>query len=76
MLKLIFSILLLVISLQAKEYKALFDCSSQNAQYIKTRIWLIGKTMDMIEKKVTRQHLLLHYMVDVCLWYLLRIRRL
>ncbi|KYJ87480.1 DsrE family protein [Sulfurovum riftiae] len=36
---------------QAEEYKAVFDCSSDNADYIKSRMWLVGKTMDMIEKK-------------------------
>ena len=38
-------------TLSAQEYKAVFDCSSGDAQYIKTRMWLIGKTMDMIEEK-------------------------
>ena len=38
-------------TLSAHEYKAVFDCSSGDAQYIKTRMWLIGKTMDMIEEK-------------------------
>ena len=37
--------------LQAEEYKAVFDCSSDNASYIKSRMWLVGKTLDMIEKK-------------------------
>lgn len=32
-------------------YKAVFDCSSSKASYIKSRMWLIGKTFDMIEKK-------------------------
>ena len=35
----------------ADEYKAVFDCSSGDADYIKSRMWLIGKTMDMIEQK-------------------------
>ena len=51
MFKLIFPVLLLVTVSQSKEYKAIFDCSSDNAYYIKTRMWLVGKTMDMIEKK-------------------------
>lgn len=38
-------------SLGAKEYKAVFDCSSGDAHYIKTRMWLIDKTMSMIEEK-------------------------
>lgn len=37
--------------LQAKEYKAVFDCSSGDAHYIKTRMWLIDKTMSMMEDK-------------------------
>lgn len=36
--------------LEAKEYKAVFDCSSSNASFIKSRMWLIDKTMSMIEK--------------------------
>jgi len=38
-------------ALQAEEYKAVFDCSSNKASYIKSRMWLVGKTLDMIEKK-------------------------
>lgn len=38
-------------TLQAKEYKAVFDCSSGDANYIKTRMWLIDKTMTMVEKR-------------------------
>jgi len=37
--------------LPADEYKAVFDCSSDDASYIKSRMWLVGKTLDMIEKK-------------------------
>jgi len=51
MMKIIIATLLIFSILQAKEYKTVFDCSSDNAYYIKTRMWLIGKTMDMIEKK-------------------------
>jgi len=36
---------------QAAEYKAVFDCSSSDAKYIKSRMWLVGKTIDMIEKR-------------------------
>jgi len=39
------------ITVQAKEYKALFDCSSGNFAYIKSRMWLVGKTIDMMEAK-------------------------
>jgi len=35
----------------AQPYKAVFDCSSSNATYVKSRMWLIGKTMDMMEKE-------------------------
>ena len=48
-----FFILIFVLSsmVQAEEYKAVFDCSSSDASYIKSRMWLVGKTLDMIEKK-------------------------
>jgi len=35
----------------ADTYKAIFDCSSSDAHYIKSRMWLIGKTKKMIEAK-------------------------
>ncbi len=38
-------------ALPAEEYKAVFDCSSSDASYIKSRMWVVGKTLDMIEKK-------------------------
>lgn len=44
-------IFVLLGSLQAREYKALFDCSSGDAYYLKTRMFLINKTVDMIEAK-------------------------
>ena len=34
---------------QSQEYKAIFDCSSDDARYIMTRMSLVEKTMDMIE---------------------------
>ena len=37
--------------LQAQEYKVVFDCSSSDAHFIKSRMWLVGKTIDMIEKR-------------------------
>lgn len=46
--------LLLVVFLgviEAKEYKAVFDCSSSNASYIKSRMWLVDKTITMIQDK-------------------------
>lgn len=51
MKKLVLLLLLCFSFLQAREYKAVFDCSSSNAHYVKTRMWLIGKTIEMIEKK-------------------------
>ena len=44
-------ILILLGTLQAEDYKAVFDCSSGNANYIKSRMWLVGKTIDMIEEQ-------------------------
>ncbi|WP_151900876.1 DsrE family protein [Sulfurimonas hydrogeniphila] len=35
----------------AREYKVVFDCSSADASYIKSRMWLVGKTIDMIEEQ-------------------------
>ena len=40
-----------LLSLQAQEYKVVFDCSSGDAHYVKSRMWLVGKTMDMMEKR-------------------------
>lgn len=48
----IFTVLFFFLGItQAQEYKAIFDCSSSNANYIKTRMWLVNKTIDMIEKQ-------------------------
>lgn len=45
-------ILLILLTLSsvsyAKEFKAIFDCSSKNAGYITSRMFLIERTMDMI----------------------------
>jgi intracellular sulfur oxidation DsrE/DsrF family protein len=52
MISKIFLILTIAFSFSnAKEYKAVFDCSSKDSSFIKSRMWLIGKTMDMIEAK-------------------------
>ena len=52
MLKLFLLFNLLFISVvQAQEYKVVYDCSSADARYIKSRMWLIGKTMDMITEQ-------------------------
>ena len=51
-MKNIFVLLFILLgTLGAKEYKAVFDCSSSDAGYIKSRMWLIDKTMSMIEKR-------------------------
>jgi len=51
-MKYIFVLLFILFgTLHANEYKAVFDCSSGDANYIKTRMWLIGKTMSMIEER-------------------------
>lgn len=42
--------LLLSSSIFAKDYKAIFDCSSKNVGYITSRMFLIERTIDMIEK--------------------------
>ncbi len=42
-------VLLVYSSVVAKEYKAVFDCSSSDARYIMTRVMLIDKTMEMFK---------------------------
>jgi len=37
--------------IEAKEYKAVFDCSSSDSRFIKSRMWLVDKTMTMIQDK-------------------------
>ncbi|MDD2791357.1 MAG: hypothetical protein PHU40_11940 [Sulfurimonas sp.] len=50
-----FYLLLLLSSLaQAHEYKAVFDCSSDDAKYILSRMMLLEKTITMIEKDEER----------------------
>lgn len=51
MIKSLFILMVTFATLHAEEYKAVFDCSSSDASYIKSRMWLIGKTLDMIEKQ-------------------------
>ncbi len=43
--------LLLMSLLQAKENKVIYDCSSSDAGYIKSRMWLVGKTIDMMKEQ-------------------------
>jgi len=50
-MKYIFLIFLAVLtSLQAREYKAVFDCSSKDTGYIASRMFLIERTMDMMKE--------------------------
>jgi len=42
---------LLIGLLQAREYKSVFDCSSDDPRYISGRMMLIEKTMELIEKR-------------------------
>ena len=50
-MKYLFLILITIsLSLQAKEYRAVFDCSSKDAGYVASRMFLIERTIDMIEK--------------------------
>ena len=51
MFKYVMMIIVTFTTLSAKEYKAVFDCSSSDANYIKSRIWLVGKTIDMIKEQ-------------------------
>ena len=51
MSKIFLALLMLVGIAQANDYKAVFDCSSSDSNFIKTRMWLVGKTIDMIEKR-------------------------
>lgn len=50
MKKYLFLISVLLSFMQAQEYKSVFDCSSDNARFVKSRMSLIEKTMSMIEK--------------------------
>ncbi len=51
MMRSLLLLMFLMGALQAEVYKAVFDCSSGNASYIKSRMWLVGKTLDMVEQK-------------------------
>ena len=46
-----FALVFLFSSLDARDYKSVFDCSSGDAQYIKSRMWLVGKTKEMVEEQ-------------------------
>jgi len=51
MMKIIFFTLFILLgTIQAQEYKAVFDCSSSDALYIDTRLMVMEKTIDMLEK--------------------------
>ena len=44
------SILFLTVA-QAENSKVIYDCSSSDTNYIKTRMWLVGKTIDMMQEE-------------------------
>lgn len=46
--------LLLSTILNAQEYKAVFNCNAKDISYIASRMVLVERTMDMIEKKGER----------------------
>ena len=48
---LIFIALALMTTLNAKEYKVVFDCSSSDMNYVKSRMNLIEKSINMIEEQ-------------------------
>ena len=50
MKKYIVLLISLVSFMQAQEYKSVFDCRSDNARFIKSRMGLIEKTVEMLEK--------------------------
>jgi len=51
-MKAVFLILFSLVGIiQAQEYKAIFDCSSKNSAFIASRMSLIERTMDMIERR-------------------------
>lgn len=51
MKKILISLFLLLSTSQAKEYKVVFNCSSNDAEFIKTRMWLVDKTITMIQEQ-------------------------
>lgn len=51
MKRLFFIFSIIVMTLQAKEYKAVFNCNANDMQYVASRMVLVERTMDMIEQK-------------------------
>ncbi len=58
---LLFNVVLMSV-VQAREYKVVYNCSARDAGYIQSRMWLIGKTMDMVKEQgdVSKVILTLH----------------
>lgn len=48
---LFFILSVIITSIQAEEYKAVFNCNANNMQYVASRMVLVERTMDMIEQK-------------------------
>ena len=51
MKRLFFIFLILISTMHAKEYKAVFNCNTNDMQYVASRMVLVERTMDMIEEK-------------------------
>lgn len=47
---LFFILSVIIYTLQAQEYKAVFNCNANDMQYVTSRMVLVERTMDMIEK--------------------------
>jgi len=47
---LFFILSVIIYTLQAQEYKAVFNCNTNDMQYVTSRMVLVERTMDMIEK--------------------------
>ena len=48
---LFFIFLIIVSAVYAKEYKAVFNCNTNDMKYVASRMVLVERTMDMIEEK-------------------------
>ncbi|TKI68760.1 hypothetical protein FCU45_10135 [Sulfurimonas crateris] len=51
MKRLFFILSVIITSIQAEEYKAVFNCNANDMQYVASRMVLVERTMDMIEEK-------------------------
>jgi len=51
MKRLFFIFLIMLSTVHAKEYKAVFNCNAKDMQYVASRMVLIERTMDMVQEK-------------------------